>query len=269
MERSGNERFTLSPNFGMSGWDYEWGGRVTIGSVPDCVHGYEIGFTGVLDWDMAGSISGAGINTLLSPAAPFVAANISEFSNATFQSQTYNAEYWSIEANRTLVGWDVAKLLAGMRYISYDEDYNYFSQGTAGTGLLRSNVENQLIGIQGGMDLLYPISKHGFTDFRARVGGFVNLGESQFQVLNAGNLQVSNASDDEEIAGVFEMSTGVRYQLGPALSIRGGVEIWYLTGIGSAVDQFSSAIFPAAGSRTILDDDVLMTGISFGADLRY
>ncbi|MFK8113405.1 MAG: hypothetical protein AB8B91_14470 [Rubripirellula sp.] len=270
MERDGERNFTSSPNFGMNGFDFEFGTRITMGTVPDCVHGFEVSYTGPFDWDMSGQIAGtANIGTFLTAGLPVAAANLNTFSNADFQRQTYSAEYWSLEANKTLHGWEMAKLLVGGRYINYEEEYNYFSSNASGAGLLRSQVDNQLFGIQVGMDLLYPICKHGYSDMRLRVGGFINSGDSDFRVFNAGNNVVSNFDNDEEIAGLIEFGSGIRYQVGEMLSLRAGAEMWYLAGIATAPDQFRATITPVSGRNIRMDDDVFFTGATFGAELKY
>lgn len=268
IERDGGDDRTTSADFQMNGFDYEWAGRYTFGRVPDCVHGCEISYTGLFQWDSRGEAAGVGLNTLLTTQAPLGPANISAFNGATFQSQDYEAEYWSVEANRTLMGWDVAKLLYGVRYMEYDEGYRYFSDTGAATGLLQSGVDNQLFGVQVGLDLLYPVSRCGYADFRGRVGGFLNSVDSEFRLINDGNLEVANFDDDEAFCGMIELSSGIRFRFG-SWSIRGGAELWYLSKVASAMDQFGSVIATTTGSRSRLDDDVLMTGLSLGAQLRY
>lgn len=272
MERDGDEGFTLSPNFLMSNFDQEWAGRVTIGSVPDCVNGYEISYTGHFEWDRFGLARdfGFGLGTLLTAGDPLTPANLTAFSNATEQTQTYSAEYWSVEANKTLMGWDVAKLLVGVRYIEYDEEFNYFSQNATDVGLLRSAVDNQMYGLQGGMDLLYPVSKIGYTDFRTRVGAFINSVDSDFLVFNAGFPQVGNFDDSTDIAGLIEIGGGVRYQLGQMLSIRAGGELWYLLGMATSAHQFrTNVISPSTGRSVRTNDEVLIAGFTIGAEFKY
>lgn len=263
------DSFSLSPNFRMDGFDNEFAGRYTFGMVGDCVHGYEVSFVGPFQWDMAGQAAspGGGINSFLTTGSPATA--LSSFTDATFQSQRYEAEFMSLEANKTLVGWEMAKLLIGGRYISYDEEFDYFSQTATEAGRLNSNTENQLFGAQVGMDLLFPISRNGFTDTRIRAGGFLNFADSDVRLFNNGDRLVTSIEDDSELAGFFELGTGVRYQLGEILSVRAGVELWYLTGVASAPDQFRNQVGPSTGRPIRVDDDVLFTGISFGAELRY
>jgi hypothetical protein len=270
MERDGDERLSASPDFRMSDFDYVPGGRVTIGAVPNCVDGFEVTYTGNFEWDRFGLATdfGGGVRTFLAPGTPLTGADLSAFNNAIFQNQSFTARYWSVEANRTIMGWDIAKLLIGGRYLQYDEAYTYVSQNATEGGFLGSAVDNRMYGLQAGMDLLYPISRHGYTDIRTRIGGFVNSAESNFLLTNAGVLQIAANDDKTGIAGMIELDAGIRYQVGPALSIRAGFEVWYLTGVGTISKGFKNAVFPT-DNRHPLNDDVLITGLSTGAELKF
>ena len=273
MDRDGKESFTLSPNYNLSGFDQELGGRITVGSVPNCVDGFEASFTGVLEWDSAGALvaPGAGILTFLTTSAPLAATDLSAFNDTVIaSSQRYEAKYWSVEANKSLISWDFAKLLYGLRFAQYDEDYFYTSQNNAGeSGFLASTTDNSLIGVQGGLDLLYPISRHAFTDFRSRIGAFVNFADTDFGVINDGALVVANGDSEEDVAALIEIGGGIRYQLGELLAVRAGVEAWYLTGIAAANRQFGRVIAPQTGRDVSNGDDFLITGFVIGAELRY
>jgi hypothetical protein len=304
MRRSGDENFSFSQNFGfIDGFSYEWAPRITMGVVPDCVHGYEVSFIGVYEWDQTASMTAApgqrirtrlvdglspGDGSLIafvdtpavgfipgapavpgvSPAIPDRAATPESFSVA--QSEFYNADYWSLEANQTLVGYDLVKVLYGTRYISYDELLGYTSTNNLGaTGALFNNVENQLFGVQLGIDMLYPVSCHGYMDFRGRAGAYYNRADSSTTLINDGNVVLANAADDSEIAGFFEIGTGIRYQLGEALSLRAGSEFWYLTGVASARDQVPFLVTSNIGSRVSVDDDIFFLGLSVNAEYKY
>lgn len=271
MERSGEERFSLSPNYALQGFQHEFGGRITVGAVPDCVHGWEATYTGEWEWDMSGATSGAAgsIATFLRAGLPLVSGDLSAFNtNVTSSSQTYTADYWNVELNKTLTGWEVAKLLLGFRYIDYDEDLTYNSVSTTETGSFASVVDNRMFGLQVGMDLLYPISRSGYTDFRFRLGGFINFFDTDIRLNNNGTNLISNFSEDEEFAGILEIGSGVRYQLGRYLTVRGGVELWYMAGVATANHQFVSLVTPSTGFNGRANDEVLVTGLTFGAEIR-
>ncbi len=46
-----------------------------------------------------------------------------------------------------------------------------------------------------------------------------------------------------KLAGVFEVGSGIRYQLGQMLSVRAGVELWYLDGMATAQINSSTTSF--------------------------
>ena len=271
MERSG-QNVDYSRDFRLGDYDYEWAPRITIGSVPDCVHGYEASFTGQFTWDLGRSAvdPGFGLGTLLTPGLPVAAADLSAFSNADFQRHEFEAEYWSLEASETTVGWGIAKLITGFRYINYEERLAYYSQNVSQAGLLASSTRNQLYGLQVGMDLLYPICKHGYTDFRSRFGAFVNYAESNVLLDNAGVRVLATDSDKTKLAGLIEIGSGLRYQIGEMLSVRGGVEFMYLTRVASAPEQIASPIIrPSTGLGTRMKEELFLFGLSVGAELRY
>ncbi len=273
MDRDGDGRYSLSPSFSMGGFDTELAGRLTIGSVPDCVNGWELSFAGPLRWNMAGGLVNVGgnIQTFLLPGANLIATDLSAFNDtATSSAQSYRAEFWNVEANRTLMGWDVAKLICGVRYINYDERFSYFSQNATESGLLRSTTDNQMYGLHTGMDLLYPISRHAYTDFRARFGAFANFVDSNVRLVNNGVTHIANSDDTNKLSGIVEIGGGLRYQLGPSLSVRAGAELWYLTRVATANDQFTNVVSPLTSGQSVRSsDDVIISGVSLGAEFRF
>jgi hypothetical protein len=269
MRKTGSRRFSASPDFLLDRYDEEVGSRLTIGYVPDCVSGYEFSYTGRFQWDRAASATDAagGLGTLLFAVAPVVPANLSAFNNATAQAQFETSEYWSLEASNTKVGWDVAKLICGLRYISYDEDFTILSQTATESGFLRSAVENQLIGFQVGMDLLYPVCRNTYTDLRARAGVYANFIDLDLRVINAGTTTAALLDDSTKLAGQLEFGSGLRYQFCEMLSVRGGFDLWYLSGVAAARDQFRDGILARREVRG--KDDFLVVGLSLGAVFRY
>jgi hypothetical protein len=271
--KNGNvDNYTRSTNFALNDFDYEFGVRGTIGLVPDCRNGMEVSFTGPLEWDTQRSVvsPGGGLNSLLTPTAPIVAGNLSTFNNSTFQSQRYEAEYFSFEASRTLIGWEICKFLYGLRYVNYDEDYFYRTAIANGDqGLLRSSTENQMIGFQVGIDMTYPMSCKVWSDFRGRAGAYANFAENTFELNNAGAAVIRNLDDDVELAGLFEIGTGLRYYLTDDFHVRAGTELTYIAGVATAIDQFNFRMRQDTGRRVNIEDDVLLFGLSVGAELKF
>lgn len=269
MRRNGDRRFTSSPDYFLDRYDYEWAPRITLGYVPDCVNGYEISYTGPLEWNRDGRLSNdaGGIGTFLFAVPPVLAADLSAFSNAVEQAQFNSADYWSLELSNAMVGWDVAKLLSGVRYIDYDENFLILSRTATETGLLSSAVQNQMVGFQVGMDLLYPVCNRWDTDMRVRAGVYANFIDLNLQVVNAGSTTALLQDNSTKLAGVLEFGSGIRYQVCDLFALRTGFEVWYLHGIASAHDQFSGGILSRRNVRG--SDDFLAVGVNAGAEFRY
>lgn len=272
MDRQGQENYTRAANFGIDSFDYEFAPRLTWGTVPDCVHGWEMSFTGVFEWDRRDSRSpnDGSLTSLFAAGAPIVPADFDAFNGADRQIQTHESEYWSLEMNKTIIGWDVAKILYGVRYIDYDDNYSYTSVHPANNvGFMNGRTANSMIGAQLGLEMLYPISSHGFVDFRSRGGIYLNMVDSDVLLVNDGSTILRNHAEDDDIAGVFELGTGVRYELGKMLTVRSGFEMWYLAGVASATDQVSQVVTTGMGRNIDIDDDVFVFGLTLGAELRF
>ena len=275
MQRQGGN-FTSSPNFLMDDYGFEWIPRLTIGMVPDCVHGCELSFTGVAEWNRSGAASSptGGIESLLTTVSPFTSTDLTAYTDAIAQSQSLDVQYWSVEANKTLVGYDVAKLLFGARYVDYQEIFTYLSENaTPGgvtpttTGSLRSEVKNRLLGVQCGLDLLYPICRRGYTDFRSRAGVFANFADLDFDFINNIDTAYIVDKNDVNLAGLIEVAGGLRFQVTDCISIRGGGELWWFSGMATATDQFRNQIGGISNVRT--KSDFFVAGGTFGVDFRY
>lgn len=303
MRRSGDENVSFSPNFGyIDGFNHEWAPRVTIGAVPDCRNGYEVSFIGQYHWDQSASLNANGnrIRTNLvdgltgddgslvafvhtpavgfipgapavpgvSPAIPDQPATPETFS--VFQSQYYDAKFWSVEGNQTLVGYDLVKVLYGTRFIEYQESLGYSSTNNVGdVGALFNEVRNRLFGAQIGIDMLYPISCHGYMDFRGRAGVYYNRVKSDTALFNDADVVLANGRSKNQVAGFFELGSGVRYQLGEALSLRAGGEFWYMPGVASSPDQIPRVVTANLGNRIDSKDDIFFLGLTVGAEFKY
>jgi len=264
--------------FNLGDFDYELGVRVTIGSVPDCHSGFEFSFLGPFRWDSDTQRTSAAndIDAAIVAGLPIAAAGLSTFFDADFAAQSLEAELMSFELNRTMIGWDVIKLLYGMRYIQYDEDFLYTSRrtlvgppGDPGLGILASRTQNRMIGGQVGIDLTYPVTCRMWSDMRARAGVFANFAENRFQLTNNNVLQIFNEADTTELAGMIELGGGLRYYLTNNFHIRGGGELMYITEVATALDQFGPVMAPGTGRQINAGDSIFLFGFSVGAELKF
>ncbi|MDV6029212.1 MAG: hypothetical protein F9B45_03730 [Phycisphaera sp. RhM] len=286
MERNGADGFSLTRNARMDDFGFEWVPRITFGTLPNCVNGYEFTFVGPTEWNRnlrvvdtnsPGNIDsnlfdGDGPATVANPHPQnFDGTFLDPFDNANLQTQFYNTEYWSAELNKTLVGWDVAKALFGGRVIRVEEDYGYASEKDIFTSYsdLTASTQNTMAGLQLGLDLLYPVTQHVYTDVRLRGGLYYNFADSDVRLRNQGVTVLSNSRDDEDFSGVFDIGLGLRYQLGEMLSIRGGGELLYITNTALVPGQVKANVTNAMGTRIDMNDGLLFYGGSFGVELRF
>ncbi|MFG0254470.1 MAG: hypothetical protein ACF787_05145 [Rhodopirellula sp. JB053] len=295
MRREDLSRFTRSREFSMDEYDFELAPRVTIGTVPDCVSGTEVSFTGPINWEMSNSAAGVTGSTFLSERVPSVllGSPIADqdigftflydpeatgpaddpSTPIAFQSQRYESTYWSAEASRTSVAWDIAKLLFGARYISFEEEYRYTASNGAApadNGYLYADTQNDLIGLQVGLDMYSPVCRFGSTYLRARAGGYWNLSEATAVVDDQDERLYAMRDDDGDFAYMIELSNGVNYQVGELLSLHAGTELWYLGQVATAADHIPSIVGARAPVRSLdAGDDVLFVGFSVGATLKY
>lgn len=278
MKHNDLDSFGSPAPFNLGDFDYELGARVTLGVVPDCHSGFEFSFLGPFQWESSSRITSNldDIDASLVAGLPIAAVGLSTFFDAEFAAQSLEADLMSFEINRTMIGWDVIKLLYGMRYIQYDEDFIYTSTrtggvapGLPGNGLLRSRTENRMIGGQIGIDMTYPVTCRLWSDLRARAGAFANFAENRFQLTNNNALQIFNEADDTGLAGMLEFGGGMRFYLTNNFHIRGGGELMYVTEVATALEQFGPVMTPATGRSIDAGDSFLLFGFSVGAELKF
>ncbi|OYP38492.1 hypothetical protein [Rhodopirellula sp. MGV] len=272
VQRTGNDGYSLIRNQELDDFELQLAPRITIGSLPNCVNGYEFTFTGPIESDryLVAADAANNLNTVLYGSDTDATDAIDPFTDASLQTLSYNSDYWSAELNRTMVGWDVAKVLFGGKFIRIEEDLIYTSEKqTAGSYAdLTSRPENSIAALQAGLDLMYPVRPHLYTDFRGRVGAYINFAESNVRLSNTGNSLIHNVRDDEEFGGFFELGLGMRYQLGEILTIRAMGEMWYLSDVATATGQVDYSVSRYLGTKVEFDD-IFYLGVSVGAELKF
>lgn len=292
MRRGDLDNFTRSrtPGLMLDEPDFEAAPRITIGTSPDCVTGYEASFVGPLNFDTSRSAIGASGRTLIRDTEQpdgifrlYDDATVPVPTPDSVQFQRYQSDYWSVEASKTSMAWDIAKLLFGPRYIRFDEQYDYTGASNAATSLrsgsINTRARNNLIGLQVGADIFNPVCRSTSAYFRGRAGGFYNDAESTTYVNNSvyplGGPAVNAAryggrDSHGGFAAMFEIGGGLQYQISEMFSVQGGGELWYLTQVATAEDQIPTVVGVGAAYRgTKASDDVFFAGFNVGATMKY
>jgi hypothetical protein len=271
LRREDDKRFSLSRGNFMPDFQFEFGGRYTFGTLQDCVNGWEASYVGPFNWTRQSTEPATGTpKSNLQALGGYGAAQISAFNSADAHSQFYRVNMQSFELNRKWWSWDVLSTSIGVRYVDYEEDYQLFANSTAGgIGLLNDSVDNELLGLQIGGDLLYPVSLRGNMGFKAKGGVYANFAERNHFISNAGTPIVNSGDSEVDIAGIIELGVFGNYHIVPSVRLTAAYEFWYMPGIATVPDQNPAVVTPASGTSISLGDEVLLHGGSVGVQVLF
>jgi hypothetical protein len=269
-ERDQAQRSVITQNLALGQFDFEFGGRITVGRQFDCLDGVEVSIAHFQEWDNYQQIvsPGGGLNSRF--VSPFFGAGaISGFQNAVFQDLRYQSQLSSFEVNQRQFGWDVASSLWGFRYINLDEDFLYRSLalGAGGGGAYAIDTNNRLVGLQIGGDMAQPVTENLWYRGKTKIGGFANFSDHDSVFVN-GNGPTIRASDDSvNFAFLAEVGFGANLQLTPGIALRAGYEFWYIWGLALAPEQIDFTVGPQMGLFHDDNGDMVLHGPSAGLNI--
>jgi hypothetical protein len=245
--REGESNLSLSSGSRLTDFEYEEGGRITIGHKFDCAIGWEAVYTGPFEWIQTTTATGAGtLNTVLQGNG----VNLSAFNGANLHTQTYRSRLQSFEASQKWWGWDVITTSAGVRYLDIEENYFFGSVDANGDlGTFNIRTRNLLVGPQLGIEMLFPIGNISF-DTNIKGALMANFGESSVSLVNAGVSQINNNVDDIEFAALVQGGYFVRYAITPRIIARVGYEYLWIYGLGIAPEQINTVFVGASTGRS-------------------
>ena len=264
-------------NFGsLSNFDPGAGWRMTFGRRQDSTRGREITYMGTTSIEQSRTnVQPTGI--LQSRFVPFdgfsAAGNVRPFFNATFQQESKETFFHSLELNRVKWGWDVMKSFVGLRYMLVDDRYNMVSQspaafvGDAVNGSFEMHAMNHLIGPQIGAELFYDVGYRWSLSGFSKAGIFANINEIDTQVVVDGSTLVNSEDSNATIAGMYEAGIIGKYRLTRQAQLRLGYNILWLGDVASVADNFNNVLSPSIGSGLGDEDDMFFHGLSFGIEL--
>jgi len=270
MIRRGNRGATLSAGsnsqrFQLGSFDYAMGTRATIGRKYDCLDGWEFSWIGPHEWTMRGQMSGTSLDPLITGVN---GVGLTAFQNATFHSQSYTSKFNSFELLRKSWGWDVITQTVGVRYINIEEEFRLDSINASGdTGLLALDTNNHLVGLQYGLDLLYPCGDRWVFAAKGKVGAFGNLADFDLLLQNQGGYNQINDAHEGEFSLLGEWGAYLNYHLTPCISAHLGYEFSYIWGLALAYEQVGSTLTPFSGKNVQTDGDTLYHGATAGFDI--
>lgn len=270
LRRGSDKYFSLSQNSYMPDFDYEFGGRFTVGRLFNSVDAWEGVYTGPYKWNRQSTVNGAGnLQSRLVANGGYSPAEIDTFNNANQHIQAWESELNSFEINRRWWSWDVLSTLIGFRYVDYNEDFVFQSSSIQGVGTYLNRVKNRMAGVQVGADILYPVSLRANMGFRGKAGVYANFDETSVFLQN-GATTILNAGDNSvDVAGLIEMGVFANYQVVPSVRLTAGYEFWYMPGAVTVPGQSPQFINPSTGTRVDNDDEVFLHGGSVGVQVLF
>lgn len=270
LRRGSDKYFSLSQNSYLPDYDYELGGRFTIGRLFNCVDGWEGVYTGPFEWNRQSIVDGAAnLQSRLVANGGYTPAEISTFNNSNRHIQAWESKLNSFELNRRWWSWDVLSTLVGVRYVDYNEEFVFQSISGGGVGTYRNQVKNRMAGAQVGAEILYPVSLRTNMGFRGKAGVYANFDENNVFLQN-GATTILNAGDNSvDVAGLIEMGVFANYQVLPSVRLTAGYEFWYMPGVVTVPGQSPQFINPSTGTRVDNDEEVFLHGGSLGVQVLF
>ena len=219
----------LSSSFGLNDFNFVGGGRITLGRRDNSVSGRELTYFGTGDLDEIDSRTSAtgGLQPLFTAGGGLNFTQITGFQNGTLHRQEKESQLHSLEYNRIKWGWDVLKALIGVRYIYFDDSYEFFSMSSSGTnGLFVQDSVNNLFGVHGGWELFYDVGYRTSASFQSKFGAYVNAANVDTNLFNGGVNHLSQEQDDSSIASTIELNFMSHFQISPRSRFRFGYDIF-------------------------------------------
>jgi hypothetical protein len=229
-------------------------------------HSVEFTYFGLTQFHTAGSLTsvipGGLLSNFLDPGANNPAFNRSDTQNFDYTSnfQSFELNYridrrlnrdklvysrdstWVRQAKPTLL----PSLFAGVRYVSIDEAFNWFSNASsfvpASSGHYHVNSHNNLVGPQIGSDWFYEAGEWRLG-MRGKAGAFVNFADQSTFVRivdTNGTPLVPNRNEHAELDVldfVGELNVIANYQIGPNYGLRFSYDTMFVTNLALAQNQ--------------------------------
>lgn len=161
-------------------------------------------------------------------------------------------------------------LLAGMRYVNYDEAFLFASTDalTGNNGSLDIESQNDLLGLQVGVEWTEQHESWSWG-LRGKLGSFINFADQQTVLMTTPDdaIERSRSAADEQLTMLAEFGMIARYQLRPNLALRASYDFIWLQGVALAPEQ---ATFSAAAPEVVnVGGNILFQGGSVGFEFTW
>jgi hypothetical protein len=192
-------------------------------------------------------------NFLFSPYL-FVGAN-GQFISYDYESKIYNLELNARYNTRLSDDW-TTRFIGGFRYIHIEEKFQLYGQELVQNAeLTTSNTHNNLIMLQIGMEMEHAFGKYFDLGVSAKTGLGVNsAGNHITNILTSFPLptdtRVDETTNNAALCGIIEVGAFGRLYITDCVSIRGGYNVMFLSGLALAPEQLDLTNGDIAAAQT-------------------
>ena len=204
---------------------------------------FELRFIG-LDPLIATATSSAGGTAELHATPPVFVSDITSI-DATCESNLYG-----FEANWQFVTFCPFQYIAGIRYISLNEQFDVQLASPTTPVTYRTNTRNDLYGVQVGVTSIpeMPLFDCPWLTWSAKIGLYGNDAEQTSILTGTVGQRADSPADTAAFAGEFNI--GIETPLTHCISISGGYTLFILERVAIATDQLQATnFFTATGSN--------------------
>lgn len=266
-----NQGGIVGTNFGgVRGYDYDFGGRVTIGQRPDRIHGREFTYFGIvpLEQSTTQTSAAANINARFTPLDGLGFFETSAFFNGVETTQRTETEFHSVAFDRTRYGWDIVKTNIGLRYIYVDDKYSLASENFAGhQGVMGISGRNHLFGGNIGLDLFYDVGRRVSFSWFGKLGGYLNANRTSLDFTNRGVQYIANRDSSAQFAASIDLGVNAHYHINNNARFRLGYGGLWVTGVSTAGANYPRFLTPVSGLSADDESDVFFHGFNVGFEL--
>ncbi len=253
----------------------------------------ETAYTGINQWASSGTLLGDPAGPLLS--SPWLSVdNLAALGGGFNSSVTFNytSQLHSAELNlrRRFYRGDfwTASAVSGIRFLYLGEQFGLNGFDTSGAEEhLNIRTQNNLLGLQFGGDARCQVNPRLQMELVTRGGMFMNFASQQTQNTNnadavlgplpPGSLPplVNGSANQTSFSGMLQVGLNGIYQLHERFALRGGYQVWMISGLALAPEQLNGIASAAGNVNTLtgntLNDNgrLVMYGPTAGFEYRW
>lgn len=200
-----------------------------------------------------------------------------DFVNASEAHAVYESHFWDLEANY----WrhfnprraDYFSLsgITGLRYFHWDETFKLTMHKPPDKSTYNIHTHNRILGVQLGLDFQMNPMWWLFWEVFAKAGLFANHTEQrQFMGDLDDTVTLRDSERQKRVVGTFaDVAAMVGLQCFRHMSIHGGYQALFFSGLSLAPEQISHSTNSSAGKKDKTNGVAIIHGLFVGVSLTF